>query len=374
MNRSNCAPENSARQVTTPKSQLDATVTDFHTQTDSRVSRRKMLSGALAAAAAATIGLTLPVWSQTVRMQTYVPPGIAPKPKGPLVFLDYDKEEINYSYDQTPWALNRDEVVKRNAQQSASALAHLGQPRRVAYGPTEIEKLDIYKSRQANAPIHVFIHGGAWRTGSSSEVAYMSETYVDAGAHFISLDFNNVIEAKGDMMVMVDQVRRAIAWTFKNAASFAGDANRLYVSGHSSGAHLAAVALTTDWQKDFGLPVDTIKGGFCASGMYELHPVTLSARADYVKFTPEMVEKLSPQRHLDKLVAPIVVTHGTLETPEFQRQNREFAAAVKAAGKPVTFIVLDGYNHFEGFVTMSNPYGVLGRAMLNLMRLGPKTA
>jgi arylformamidase len=107
--------------------------------------------------------------------------------------------------------------------------------------------------------------------------------------------------------------------------------------------------------------------------MYELHPLTLSARADYVKFTPEIVEKLSPQRHLDKLVAPIVVTHGTLETPEFQRQNREFAAAV-ADGKPVTFIVLDGYNHYEGFVTMSSPYGVLGRAMLNPMRLGPKTA
>ena len=71
MNKSNCAPENSARQVTTSKSQLEATVTEFHTQTDSRISRRKMLSGALAAAAAATIGPTLPVWSQTVRMQTY---------------------------------------------------------------------------------------------------------------------------------------------------------------------------------------------------------------------------------------------------------------------------------------------------------------
>jgi arylformamidase len=197
----------------------------------------------------------------------------------------------------------------------------------------------------------------------------MSETFVDAGAHFVSLDFNNVTDVDGNLIIMAEQVRRAIAWVHKNAASFGGDANRLYVSGTSSGGHLAAVALTTDWQKDFRLPADTLKGGLCCSGMYDLYPVSLSARAGYVKFTPEMIEKLSPQRHLDKLVAPVIVAHGTLETPEFQRQNREFAAAVKGAGKPVTFLIGQGYNHFEMFETLGNPYGLLGRAMLEQMKL-----
>ena len=81
--------------------------------------------------------------------------------------------------------------------------------------------------------------------------------------------------------------------------------------------------------------MDTLKGGLCSSGMYELHPVSLSARAGYVKFTPQMIEALSSLRRLDKLVAPLIVAYGSAETPEFQRQNREFAAAVKAAGKPV---------------------------------------
>ncbi len=106
--------------------------------------------------------------------------------------------------------------------------------------------------------------------------------------------------------------------------------------------------------------------------MYDLHPVSLSARAGYVKFTPEMIEKLSSQRHLDRLVAPIIVAHGALETPEFQRQNRDFAAAVKGVGKPVTFLIGQGYNHFEMFETLGNPYGLLGRAMLAQMKL--KTA
>jgi arylformamidase len=113
----------------------------------------------------------------------------------------------------------------------------------------------------------------------------MSETFVDAGAHFVSLDFNNAPEVERQPDDHGRSSTRAIAWVHKNAASFGGDANRLYVSGTSSCGHLAAVALTTDWQKDFGLPTDTLKGGLCCSGMYDLYPVSLSARAGYVKFT-----------------------------------------------------------------------------------------
>ena len=241
-----------------------------------RITRRSVLCGALVTAAVTAARTVL-----AQQMQTHLPPRIVAKPKGPLVFLDYDKDEIDFAYDQAPWAPNAGEVAKRNAQKSAAALARLGSPRRVAYGSADIEKLDIYITKQPNAPINVFIHGGAWRTGNAKGAAYMSETFVDAGAHFVSLDFNNVTDVDGNLIIMAEQVRRAIAWVHKNAASFGGDANRLYVSGTSSGGHLAAVALTTDWQKDFRLPADTLKGGLCCSGMYDLYPVSLSARLGY---------------------------------------------------------------------------------------------
>ena len=341
-------------------------MTRIQSRFDAWMTRREVLGGALAAATAAAAG-SARVFAQ--QMQTHMPPGMAPKPKGPIVFLDYDQEELDAAYDQAPWAPNQGDIARRNAQKSAGARARLGAPRRLAYGPTDIEKLDLYLARQPNAPMNVFIHGGAWRAGSAADVAYMSETFVDAGAHFIALDFNNVLETKGDLMTMAAQVRRAVAWVYRNAASFGGDPNRLYVSGTSSGAHLAGVMLTTDWSRDFGLPSDIIKGGLCCSGMYDLYPVSLSARSGYVTFNKDVVEALSSQRHLDKLVAPVIVAHGTLETPEFQRQNRDFAAAVKAAGKPVTFLVGEGYNHFEIQETMGNPYGLLGRAALNQMML-----
>ena len=80
---------------------------------------------------------------------------------------------------------------------------------------------------------------------------------------------------------------------------------------------------------------------------------------------------MSPQRHLELLRAPVVVTYGTYETPEFQRQSRDFAAAVQAAGKPVSLSVMEGYNHFEVWEQLANPCSLFGRAVLNQMNLRP---
>src|SRR6266446_5775415 len=112
-----------------------------------------------------------------------------------------------------------------------------------------------------------------------------------------------------------------------------------------------------------------VKGGVCGSGMYDLKPVRLSKRSSYVKFTDAIEDNLSPQRHLELLAAPVALVHGTLETPEFQRQSRDFAAAVKAAGKPVTLAVMESYNHFEVMEQLGNPYSLFGRAVLEQMQL-----
>ena len=289
--------------------------------------------------------------------------------KGPLVWLDMDQKELDDAYDQTVYAPNQPLLALRRKAASESVLKRFGAPERRAYGPTEIEKLDIYKTKRADAPVMVFTHGGAWRNGAARDSAFPAEMYVNAGAHYVVLDFIQVHEAGGSLLPMIGQVRSAVAWVYKNAASFGGDPERIYLSGHSSGAHLTGCALVTDWQKDFALPANFIKGGLLLSGMYDLKPVRLSKRSEYVKFTDEIEQSLSSQRHLDKLNAPLVVAYGTQETPEFQRQSRDFATAVKAAGKPVELLVGEALNHFEMQETMGNPYGLGGRAALALMGL-----
>jgi arylformamidase len=319
------------------------------------VDRRSLLAGA---AAGAVLAGTLPAFGQAPARQ-----------KGPAVWLDLDQKELDDAYDQSKYAPNLQQVLKRYALNSEAVRASIGAPKRVAYGSSAIEGLDLYPARRPNAPVNVFIHGGAWRRGLAKDSGFLAEMFVNAGAHFAALDFINVDQAQGSLMPMAEQVRRAIAWVYNNAASFGGDPSRIYISGHSSGGHLCGVMLVTDWQKEFGLPKDVVKGGLICSGMFDLKPVRLSARSSYVKFTDEMEHALSSQRHLDHLNCPVIVAHGSLETPEFQRQSRDYAAAVKAAGKPVQLLVAQEYNHFEILETLANPYGLLGRAVLEQMKL-----
>jgi arylformamidase len=288
--------------------------------------------------------------------------------KGPRVWLDMDQKELDDAYDQAVYAPNSQQVALRRSVNSAAVRARLN-PQRLAYGPTPIEMLDLYATKVPNAPVMVFIHGGAWRNGTAKDNAECADLFVNAGAHLAVLDFVSVDDAGGSLFPMVEQVRRAVAWVYKNARSFGGDPDRIYICGRSSGSHLGGTVLITDWVKDFGVPADVVKGALLSSGMYDLKPVRLSKRSKYVAFTDEMEEKLSTQRHLERINCPVVLAHGTYETPEFQRQTREFAAALKAAGKQVTLLVGEGYNHFEIPETMANPYGLLGRAVLELMGL-----
>ena len=216
-----------------------------------------------------------------------------PRPKGPLVWRDMDQQELDAAYDQSKYAANQAQVQERRLVASARARAVLGEPLRLAYGAGAIEQLDVYRTTRANAPVNVFIHGGAWRNGRSADFAYLAETFVRAGAHSVILDFTNIDAAGGNLMTMAKQVRSAVAWVYKNAASFGGDPSRLHVSGHSSGGHLAGTVVAADWRKDFGLPGDVVKGALLCSGMYELEPVRLSHRSNYVKFTDEIEQELS---------------------------------------------------------------------------------
>jgi arylformamidase len=289
------------------------------------------------------------------------------------VFLEYTQAALDAAYDQQQWAKNNARLTRRFAARSNSVRERLGMPQRVAYGPGNAEHLDIFCTSVPRAPVFVFIHGGAWRANSSERYAYLAEAYVKAGAHVVLVDFDGVEATNGSLIPIIDQIRRAVAWVYTNAATFGADAGRIHIAGHSSGAHLTGCVLVTDWPA-YGVPAGIVAGATVCSGMYELHPVSLSARSSYVTFDDETLTLLSSQRHLERITIPVVVGFGTDESPEFQRQGREYAAALAAAGKDVRVVVADGYNHFEIPATFANPYGWLGAAVFAQMHLTPGAA
>ena len=259
-------------------------------------------------------------------------PGIVNKPTVPLVWLDLDQKALDDAYDQTVYAPNFAQLNRRRETNSAAVRERLGPPRRRPYGPTLVEQLDIYTaSRPAAAPVLILIHGGAWRTGLAKDFADGIEAVVGAGGHCVIPDFINVIDAGGTLFPMADQVRRAVAWVAKNAETFGGDSQRIYLFGRSSGAHLAAVAVVTDWPT-YGLQ-DPIKGAVLSSGMYDLKPVRLSKRSAYINFTDEMEAALSPQRHLSRINCPLVIAYGTYESAGVPEASPRFRGCAESSGQ-----------------------------------------
>src|SRR5215469_10077642 len=185
-----------------------------------------------------------------------------PKPED-KAFLDYTQAELDQAYDQLHWAPQRD-AIQAEIRKSCEAVRRTMPPRTERYGKADMQLLDIYAPQQATrAPVLVFLHGGAWLRGSRLDVAYPAPTITARGAAFLAVDFNNVSEVP--LPAMVEQCRDAVAWAAHNAASFGGDPNRVYLAGHSSGAHLASCVMLADWSAR-GLPADVIKGALVISG------------------------------------------------------------------------------------------------------------
>ena len=270
-----------------------------------------------------------------------------------FVFRQYTQSELDRQYDQSVWAAkSRQTVIQRYRELSEMARARLGPPLEFAYGETDAELIDVYRTGQDAAPIHIYIHGGAWRSLDKRDSAFAAELFVSAGVHFIAVNF--ALLPKVELRTMVHQVRNSIAWAYRNAHLFGGDRERIFLSGHSSGAHLAACAAVTRWEQSFGLPGNILKGTLCCSGAYDLEPVRLSARNRYMHLDETAVHDLSPNRHLKHLGCPISFAVGELESDEFRRQSAKIATS---AG--VELALGSGLDHFQISETLGQPSGLL---------------
>jgi arylformamidase len=282
------------------------------------------------------------------------------------VFLDYTQEQLDQAYDQLYWAPQRD-AIQAEIRKACAAVRQAMPPRTERYGKSDMQLVDIYAPAQAaRAPVLVFLHGGAWLRGSRLDVAYPATTVTGRGAAFLAVDFNNVSEVP--LPAMIEQCREAIDWTARHAASFGGDPGRIYLAGHSSGAHLAGCVLLTDWAAR-GLPGDVIKGALLISGMYDLHAPLLSARSKYVKITPEEEAAASAIRQLGSIRCPVAVAWSVGDSPEFRRQSQVFAAALQGMGRLASRTETFSANHFEEPRQLEKPDSELSRVLFSLMKI-----
>ena len=156
----------------------------------------------------------------------------------------------------------------------------------VAYGAHAMEVMDIFRpAAPAGAPVHVYIHGGYWRSRVKENFSYIAEPLVDAGAIVAVVNYALCPEVTIDEIVR--QMRACCAFIWNNPDVHGGDRGRIHVAGHSAGGHLSAMLMATDWPVfEPGLPADLVKSGVLISGIFDIAPIMDISVQEQVRLTP----------------------------------------------------------------------------------------
>lgn len=248
---------------------------------------------------------------------------------------------------------------------SAAARAGLEVERNLAYGATPEEVLDYFPAASRASPVHVFIHGGYWRLLGKDESSFAAPAFVRAGASFVALNYALAPKARLDEIVR--QCRSAIVWLYRNASGYGGDPGRIFVSGTSAGGHLVAMLLATEWNRDFGVPDDVIKGGCAVSGVFDLEPILQCAVNETLHMDLAEARRNSPVVRSSS--ASLVVAWGERETAEWKRQNIEYAGRWRSVNGACEAVEIPGRNHFDVILDLGDPDSRLGRLALAQMGL-----
>lgn len=276
------------------------------------------------------------------------------------------QEAIDREYDVESIHPDFEGVVGRFLGLSEAARAHPGARFDVRFGPTLDEHVDIYPADgPAGRPVLLFVHGGYWRILSSKEFALAT---VGPLAHGIDVVVTNYSLAP---KVTIDEITRqgrgAVAWVREHAASWGGDPDRIFVSGHSAGGQQTAMLLRTPWTEEYGLPADVVKGGVAISGVFDLRPLPYSWLAPALQLSRRTIETQSPALLAPRAGAPLLVAWGGAETDEFRRQSEDYLSQCRAAGMDVEALELYGDDHFDAVIELNDPDSALTRATIELV-------
>ncbi len=257
------------------------------------------------------------------------------------------------------------QIFERWARASAQARANAACRIDVPYGEGPNETLDVFPAAQPDAPVLVFIHGGWWRSLDKRDHSFVAPGFTQAGAMVVLPNYALCPSVTIEAIAL--QMTRALAWTFRHAAQYGGDPQRIVVAGHSAGGHLAAMLLCCRWlQVGLDLPEQLVTSALAISGLFDLEPVceTPFLQAD-LRLTPASARRLSPA-YFAPPAGTLYAAVGANESEEFLRQNRLIRSAWGERTVPVCETV-PGTNHLDVLHQLADPQARLhGLALQSL--------
>lgn len=287
----------------------------------------------------------------------------------PIVYKGMTVNQLAEAYDDYKAIPNLDILLQENRERAQVVKARLNPIQDVVYGPEKIQKLDIYAPKNAKGlPVLISLHGGGWTAGSKNPWAISAEALMTKGIISVSIDYGLAPQYR--MEAIINHVREAVAWVFKNIGQYGGDPNRLYIHGMSAGAHLASTALMPNWQEDFDLPEDVIKGVVAVSGIYDLCTLVHAPQADSqqaLQMTLEESLRDSPFYHLPQHSIPAIIAYGEKEPLIlYQLEANNYTQELQTAGCHVSLIEVPEANHFDMINELANTEGKVFQAFMKM--------
>ena len=234
----------------------------------------------------------------------------------------------------------------------------------VAYGSNELQKIDIYPAKNFS-PVHLFFHGGYWRTQDKSNFAFLARTLVPQGVTTIIVNYD--LCPKVSLDEVVESSRNAIEWTYKNIEKYNGDPNRISVSGNSAGAHLCSMLLATDW-KNRGFPQHIISGAVLFSGIYDPEPTRWIPVNEEIGLTAETTARNNSMKYEPTVECPIWIGAGGLEPWLWLQQTFDYSQHLRRHGYDPEVHILPNHHHFSIMDEMLDHNKIISQAVLK--RLG----
>lgn len=280
------------------------------------------------------------------------------------VYGGYTRDQLDAQYNLRARHPDHPEHFARWSRASADARASLPCELEIRYGAGDKQSLDIFRAPAGAGPrpLLAFVHGGYWQAMDKADFGFLAPSFTRAGITLAVLNY--WLAPQATIHEIIDDVRAALVWLWRNAASFGADPARLFVSGHSAGGHLTGMMLATDWGAlGADLPPDLVKGGCSISGLYDLEPIRLCFLNEALSLDAADARRASPI-HLPAPAAPLLLAVGGDETAEFHRQQAELVRVWRSGN--LRQIDMPGHDHFSIMGSLAEEASPVHRAVVQL--------
>ncbi len=243
------------------------------------------------------------------------------------------------------------------------------------YGSDPNERLDVYQPKVSakmqaphdRYPVVVFFHGGTWISGERQDYKFVGEALASRGIVAIIADYRLYPQVR--YPDFLTDCARAVAWVRHEAPRYGGDARRLYVMGHSSGAYNAAMlALDSRWLATEGVEPSALAGWIGLAGPYDFLPIT-NVLAQPVFNHPDYPTGSQPIDYASKVAPRTFLGAGaTDDVVNPERNTKQLAEKLRLAGVPVTLRIYSRANHVTLIGAFARPLRGLEPVLEDVVR------